>query len=843
MKASKIAVMICIVALCAVSVAAQDARDTIANLEKSVAEGTATRADQLRLARAYSEVGRHHEARKLAQRLADQDPSDTDAIAIRDRAAEQLNAIASQRVQDAEAAMKRPDATAADRQELADAYFAAGRYRDASKIYADLPDRSYDVRLRHARSLSWAGQHDAAEMEYAKLMAERPSPELELEYGKVLSWMGAERASIERLQSAHRASNSEETAIALANAHAWSGNREEAVRLLTDFTASNTRASEARALLDQMRSSPDLRIERLDRMIEADEFNLALRAERARLHFDAGHYSRAIKDVEFVRKNANGEDVPDLSDLERQARERRREEIAKLDEKRRAMEASGPMTSSVAGSAALAEQQLELAKAYTGLGEHDQAIELYDAYLDTVPEDTTARLNYARVLSWDQRYDQSQKQYEIVLRAHPDRADVRLEYAQALSYDGEYVPALSTLSELTAVSDSPRAYLYPDVPQQAHFRRGQIYRWYGWNDHAIAEQNRALGYDSTFGDAQRELARVRTGRPGSMLQARYTTENNSSDFHMRRTDLEAEHWLDQRLAVQGSIGRHNFDQRDVSANANVASVGGLWRQTDQLTFRGRVGATFWDQGLGTRPFMGLGAVWLPNIQSRFALDYNHYDLVYDVSNLFTLNRRIAPTDEALSINDFRAHYDHDTGGRLSFLADASYGLISDDNNRMAGHGLVSFRVLDSPFVALKADGRVLSYDFRSNRYWSPDDYSSLAGVVQVGQDIADRVFWTLEFKAGRAWEGDRSSDIRAWGARVTVPVADTFDVIGAYNYGRSGRFESLIGAPEFTNYWQRSWYVGVRLKRLFTGDDNRARDRYYFDNRVLGSDIIPPEVR
>jgi hypothetical protein len=102
---------------------------------------------------------------------------------------------------------------------------------------------------------------------------------------------------------------------------------------------------------------------------------------------------------------------------------------------------------------------------------------------------------------------------------------------------------------------------------------------------------------------------------------------------------------------------------------------------------------------------------------------------------------------------------------------------------------------------------------------------------------------SAELKAGRAWEHDASSDIRAWGANVTVPVGDRFDLVGSYNYGRSGRFDSLVGAPEFTNYWQRTWFVGVRLKQLFSRDDRRARERYYFDNSALGSDIIPPEVR
>jgi hypothetical protein len=171
------------------------------------------------------------------------------------------------------------------------------------------------------------------------------------------------------------------------------------------------------------------------------------------------------------------------------------------------------------------------------------------------------------------------------------------------------------------------------------------------------------------------------------------------------------------------------------------------------------------------------------------------------------------------------------------------GFISDDNRRSAAHGLVSFRLLNEPFVAVKADGRVLSYEHRSNRYWSPEDYSSLAGVLQVGQDIRDRLFWTAEFKYGRSWEGDRSSDLRAWAARLTVPVGDRFDIIGSYNYGRSGRFDSLTGDPEFATYWQRSWYVGIRVSRLFAGSDRDAENRYYFDNRVLGSDIVPPEVR
>ena len=59
--------------------------------------------------------------------------------------------------------------------------------------------------------------------------------------------------------------------------------------------------------------------------------------------------------------------------------------------------------------------------------------------------------------------------------------------------------------------------------------------------------------------------------------------------------------------------------------------------------------------------------------------------------------------ERRQIDDLRAHYDWDSGGRLSFLVDGSYGRISDDNSRQSAHGLVSFRLFKEPFVAIKGE--------------------------------------------------------------------------------------------------------------------------------------------
>ena len=279
--------------------------------------------------------------------------------------------------------------------------------------------------------------------------------------------------------------------------------------------------------------------------------------------------------------------------------------------------------------------------------------------------------------------------------------------------------------------------------------------------------------------------------------------------------------------------------------ANDVNAGLAYRYSDRWLLRATGGINFYDSGLGTRPFFGLGAEYRPNIESRAAFNFNHYDLVYDVFTLESLTVPTAPNvffGHPLSINDFLAHYDWQSGRHWAVLGDASYGFISDSNNRLGGHGIVSYQLFNSPFVAIKADGNYLRYDFRTNRYWSPTDYKSLAGVLAVGQNLRNGWHWDVDFKAGKAWEGPFNSDLRAYGANLAIPVTSAFDIIGAYNYGKTGRLQGLTGgANEFVNYWGRTWFVGLRANLSRNGLN--SRNPYYYDNRVLTeSPVIPPEI-
>jgi len=823
-------------ALYAIDVLAQsDLYNRINPLESALKSNSATRDQQVELAHLYLQAGRYYEASQIAGRLLALNAADAEAFRIRDEAASHLRAVATQRVADAERAARAQGATDQDRLTLADAYFGAGRYADALDAYGALPEnmRTRDVRIRQARALAWSGHLDDAERSYSVLLKEDASPDLQLEYGRLLSWMGASKAAVARLQTLYDQTPSEDNATALANAEALAGNREGAIRFLTDYTSSHTTAVQAAALLADLRASPDLRIEHINRLIEAEPYNLALRVERARLNLDRGHYNESLSDVRFVREHSK-QNIEGLDDVAAQAEERRTAELKALQPRLDALKNTNP---------ANADEVLSLAKAYVGLGDYDSAIALYEQYLKIRPDDTDARIQYARVLSWDRRYPAAERQYEKLIAQYPDRADLKLEYGQTLSYDAQFADALHMFSSLTDLNANPRRELYSDVPSRAYFNRGQIYRWFGWTDHDVLDQNMALSMDSGYAAAQQELDLARHTKPTSTLDARYTYVTDSNDFTMKRADLDAAKWTSGRTAFQLGVGRHEFEHAGDDVYANALSAGALYRYNDNLLVRGRVGANFYDHSLGTRPFWGLGGEWMPNLQSRAAIDYNRYDLIYDV---FTIQSLQTPTlsnfTRPISIDDFRGHYDYNTGGHFAYLADASYGFVSDDNRRAAAHGVVSYRILKAPFLAVKGDGRWLSYDFRTNRYWSPSDYRSVAGVVQVGQNLHDRFLWNAEVKYGRSWEGSRSSDLRAYDLTATVPISDAFDIVGNYGYGRSGRLDSILGnrSSDLVNYWQRHFYVGIRVKRLFANDDRHAVNPYYFDNTVLtGSPVVP----
>ncbi|HEY4641391.1 MAG TPA: hypothetical protein VII75_08610, partial [Thermoanaerobaculia bacterium] len=245
-----IAALWCAVASQAQTNTTQNNYTSIKPLETALTNGTATPSQQLELARLYIQDHRYYEASKIATRLLAIDANDAAAMKVRDDAAAGLQAYSATRVAEAEAMAKKRGATDRDRLAVADAYFEAGSYGAAADIYEHLPASTLDrdARLRYARSLAWSNQLDQSEQVYSALLKEQSTPDLEAEYGKVLSWMGASKPAVDRLTAAFDKNPTEDNAIALANAMAWSGNREGAIALLNNYTSSHADAVLAKQL-------------------------------------------------------------------------------------------------------------------------------------------------------------------------------------------------------------------------------------------------------------------------------------------------------------------------------------------------------------------------------------------------------------------------------------------------------------------------------------------------------------------------------------------------------------------------------------------------------------------
>src|SRR5947207_2569517 len=99
MRPAKLLLAVTLVVACAAAVQGQD--DVYAHikpLESAIASGTATRAQQLELARLYVDSGRFYEASKLANDLLASDANDADAVAVRDRATKELHDQAEKNV-------------------------------------------------------------------------------------------------------------------------------------------------------------------------------------------------------------------------------------------------------------------------------------------------------------------------------------------------------------------------------------------------------------------------------------------------------------------------------------------------------------------------------------------------------------------------------------------------------------------------------------------------------------------------------------------------------------------------------------------------------------------------
>ncbi|MBI3894816.1 MAG: tetratricopeptide repeat protein [Acidobacteria bacterium] len=107
---------------------------------------------------------------------------------------------------------------------------------------------------------------------------------------------------------------------------------------------------------------------------------------------------------------------------------------------------------------------------------YSEAADTLRSYLEQRPEDFTARLEMARLLSWSGRYQESAQAYQQALQAQPANIEARLGLAQVLSWARRYDEALQNYQEILEREPKNR---------EARVEIAKIYAWKGNLDRAL----------------------------------------------------------------------------------------------------------------------------------------------------------------------------------------------------------------------------------------------------------------------------------------------------------------------------------------------------------------------
>ncbi|MGH0033541.1 MAG: tetratricopeptide repeat protein [Myxococcota bacterium] len=158
--------------------------------------------------------------------------------------------------------------------------------------------------------------------------------------------------------------------------------------------------------------------------------------------------------------------------------------------------------------------------------QRDHVIGLYGEVLAERPDDRTARMWLARVLSWDAQYDASLAHYEWFLRS-PEPPDwAAPERAAVLSWAGRYEEAEIAYEELLARDPNDAA---------AALGLARVYQWSGRSREAAKAYERALAIQDDAG-ARTELEALYGSRETrGESTSRYFSD--SDDFTLTETTI------------------------------------------------------------------------------------------------------------------------------------------------------------------------------------------------------------------------------------------------------------------------------------------------------------------
>jgi tetratricopeptide (TPR) repeat protein len=436
-------------------------------------------------------------------------------------------------------------------------------------------------------------------------------------------------------------------------------------------------------------------------------------------------------------------------------------------------------------------------------GDHERALELYDARLESDPDDLTALVRSGLLLSWSDRFDEAIARYDRALAVQPGHSKALLERAKVLSWDGRHDESIEAFRAYLVVHPDDRearlglarclswsrrfdesreefAVVLRDDPNetQAIVGTARTHAWSGQLAQARQWYQRALEIDPHDKDAGMGLAYVYlwTGAAAQAeqkaweLQRRYPTDGDIAELTLRtraaiapraRADFDRIEDTDDNelniLRLSGGFSllpttgvRLSYAHYDLTNNDEDATIDSWFAYLDLRPTLGQsltlsLGVDLSDNNINeesqTDALGGLDYVW--GLDRRWQATGSAGRQALRYSPEITSNN--------IRFDYFRAGVRGRVGQRWRVLANASVSDFSDNNERdNLIAGFVYNVPLERPRLDLGYTIQYMNYAENTNSgYFDPQDFTSnLASARASGNFGARRNTWRAEVEAG-----------------------------------------------------------------------------------------------
>jgi len=338
---------------------------------------------------------------------------------------------------------------------------------------------------------------------------------------------------------------------------------------------------------------------------------------------------------------------------------------------------------------------------------YDDAIALYETYLQEQPEDDAVRVRLARVLSWSGALDESVAHYEAL---REPTIDTEVERAEVLSWAGRYRESEATFRKILEAE-----------PTHGRAARGlaRVYLWSGRSHEADRAYARALEIDDDP-EARSEWEGLRSlYRPHAGVRATRQGDNNNFRFDRYEGEGSAYVNLRTRARVRTAYLRSRGDVTtpgggtDRVRREGAAYSFGVERHLSTVWLGAvHVGHLVWD-GAPDHVTGGTTLRYTPNDQSSVEFEYLHSGAAEFVDSVAAIDAGVRWDDLGLSV--WRA-----LPKRFEFWGRASGGWLSDSNSRFRGEGQLSYQPFEERDVSISLGSSYLRYFEDSELYYDPD---------------------------------------------------------------------------------------------------------------------------